>query len=85
MRAVRLVWAAVLAACPLPALAVEGPTLAGPIGGNDIRSAVLPPPGVYVGASGSAGGVIDFVDGSGDPNPQLAAAERDRQMRGPFL
>ena len=32
-----------------PAFAVEGPTAAGPIGGTDIRSAVLPPPGLLAG------------------------------------
>ena len=30
-------------------LAAEGSTVAGPIGGTDIRSAQLPPPGVYGG------------------------------------
>jgi hypothetical protein len=49
MQAARaVVFAAATAWCG-PALAVEGPTVAGPIGGNDIRSAVLPPPGLYGG------------------------------------
>jgi hypothetical protein len=85
MRPVRVVLAAAIAAAPLPAFAVEGPTVAGPIGGNDIRSAVLPPPGVYIGASGSVGTVLNYVDRNGDPNPLLRHAERDRQVFGPFL
>jgi hypothetical protein len=85
MRPVRVALAAAIAAAPLPSLAVEGPTVAGPIGGNDIRSAIVPPPGIYVGASGSVGGSINFVDGNGDPNPALRHAERDRQVFGPFL
>lgn len=85
MRAFRFVLTAALCVAAAPAFAVEGPTVAGPIGGNDIRSAVLPPPGVYIGAGGSIGGVIDFVDSNGDPNPLLRHAERDRQVIGPFL
>jgi hypothetical protein len=41
-----------------PCWAVEGATAAGPIGGRDIRSAILPPPGLYVGAVGLYNDVV---------------------------
>ncbi len=85
MRVARVVFAAATIAAPLPVHAVEGPTVAGPIGGNDIRSAVLPPPGLYGGLGASAGTVLNYVDKNGDPNPLLRHAERDRYVLGPFL
>jgi hypothetical protein len=40
-----LVAAALICGASTPVFAVEGPAAAGPIGGTDIRSAVLPAPG----------------------------------------
>jgi hypothetical protein len=52
---------------PTPAWAVEGAAAAGPIGGSDIRSAILPPPGLWVGGIGLYNGVTQFHDGTGHP------------------
>lgn len=73
----------VLAAAP--ARAVEGPTAAGPIGGTDVRSAMLPPPGLYIGSAALAAGTLDFVDGDGDTIPILRDAHLTKQMSGTFL
>jgi hypothetical protein len=67
------------------AFAVEGPTAAGPIGGTDIRSAMLPPPGLYGGTIQLAAGTLDFVDGNGDTIPALRDARLTKQVGGPFL
>lgn len=67
------------------AFAVEGPTAAGPIGGTDIRSAMLPPPGVYVGTAFLAAGTTDFVDGKGDNIPILRDAHLTKQLNGTFI
>jgi Putative MetA-pathway of phenol degradation len=48
-----------------PSWAIEGNTAAGPIGGSDIRSAFLPPPGFYGGAFGLGSVVHDIKDGTG--------------------
>jgi hypothetical protein len=68
-----------------PAQAIEGAAAAGPIGGTDIRSAQLPPPGLY-------GGNIfvwvrgdDFVDGQGKTIPALRDAHLTKALTGPFL
>ena len=53
-----------------PSLAAEGPTIAGPIGGTDIRSAFLPPPGEVYGYSEASNGELGFYivsDGSKCP------------------
>jgi hypothetical protein len=68
-----------------PLLAVEGPTAAGPIGGTDIRSATLPPPGLYGGTIQLAAGTLDFVDGNGETIPALREAHLAKQIAGPFL
>jgi hypothetical protein len=68
-----------------PALAVEGPTAAGPIGGTDLRSALLPPPGLYVGTIQAAAGTFDFLDGEGRKIPALKDAHLSKQVGGPFL
>jgi hypothetical protein len=57
----------------VPSWAVEGTTAAGPIGGSDIRSAMLPPPGLYGGAVALYNDVTQFNDGSGHPAPGLNA------------
>jgi hypothetical protein len=66
-------------------LAVEGPTAAGPIGGTDIRSALLPPPGVYGGAIVLGAGTLNFVDGSGKTIPALKDARLTKEVGGPFV
>src|SRR5262245_19919849 len=63
-----------LACSASSALAVEGSTAAGPIGGTDVRSAFLPPPGVYGGAIGLAGDAPRIVDGRGETALGLKAA-----------
>jgi hypothetical protein len=74
-----------LCAASSPGLGVEGPTAAGPIGGTDVRSAALPPPGLYGGAIGLAAATRGFVDGSGKTIPALADAYLEKQVTGPFL
>lgn len=64
---------------------VEGPTVAGPIGGTDIRSALLPPPGLYGAVIGVAAGTLDFVDGDGNTIPALSDALFTKQVGGPLL
>lgn len=76
--------AALLSACA-PALAVEGPSAAGPIGGTDIRSAMLPPPGVYGGAIVLGAATVDFVDGDGETIPALKDAFLGEEVGGPFV
>jgi hypothetical protein len=76
---------ALLLAANGPAWAVEGSTGAGPIGGNDIRSAQLPPPGVYGGDILLYAEAYDFVDGNGNTIPGLDKAELTLKATGPFL
>lgn len=68
-----------------PARAVEGPAVAGPIGGTDMRSALMPPPGLYGGVLAAAAGTLDFVDGEGDTIPAFRDAHLTRNLAGPFL
>jgi hypothetical protein len=56
-----------------PAGAVEGATAAGPIGGSDIRSAILPSPGLYGGVVALYNAVTGYNDGSGHAAPALDA------------
>lgn len=49
----------------LPSIAAEGATAAGPIGGSDIRSALLPPPGIYGGIIGASTAANELKDGAG--------------------
>lgn len=76
---------AALALSSGPANAVEGPAAAGPIGGTDIRSAMLPPPGIYGGVAVLAAGTLDFVDGDGRTIPQLRDAHLAKQLSATFL
>ena len=70
----------------IPLHAAEGPSLAGPIGGTDIRSAVLPPPGLYGGGVAALGAeVFGFVDGQGQPIPGLNEANIKRTIVAPFI
>jgi hypothetical protein len=77
--------AAVISWICAPALAVEGPSAAGPIGGTDVRSAQLPPPGFYGGAFASAATALDFVDGNGNTIPALSEASLTRKNLAPFF
>lgn len=80
MQAARaVVFAAATAWCG-PALAVEGPTVAGPIGGNDIRSAVLPPPGLYGGVVLLHASTIDFLNRHGNTIPLFKDAQLRKQV-----
>jgi hypothetical protein len=54
-------------------LALEGTTAAGPVGGTDIRSALLPPPGLYGAVVGLAGPAWGINDGQGNPIPAFEA------------
>jgi len=85
MRGTRLFLAVVIYATYTPALALEGPTAAGPIGGYDIRSAQLPPPGVYGGVIFLAAEAFDFVDGNGKTIPAFRDANLIKYLVGPFL
>jgi len=67
-----------------PSLAIEGNTAAGPIGGTDIRSAMLPPPGFYAGAVGLVSSVHEIHDGQGNPVPGLDAVHLIGGIAGPF-
>ena len=84
MRAARIVLVAAAFACTGSARAVEGPTVAGPIGGNDIRSAVLPPPGLYGGVVLLHASTIDFLDAKGNVHPLFRDAQLHRQVGGPL-
>jgi hypothetical protein len=77
--------AALLGGAAVPARAVEGPTAAGPIGGTDMRSGLLPPPGVYFGTMQLAARTMDFVDGNGRTIPGLEDAQLSKGVGGPFL
>src|SRR5262245_59497106 len=68
-----------------PCLAVEGRTAAGPIGGTDVRSALLPPPGIYGGMIFLRGNAHDFRDGNGAPIPGLDSARLTANIGGAFL
>jgi hypothetical protein len=64
---------------------VEGPTVAGPIGGMDMRSAMLPPPSLYGGTFVLGAEAYDFVDAHGDTIPALRTANLHKEIAGPFL
>jgi hypothetical protein len=68
-----------------PTLAIEGNTAAGPIGGTDIRSAMLPPPGFYAGAVGLLSPVHNIHDGSGQSISALNAVDLIARIAGPFF
>ena len=68
-----------------PSSALEGATAAGPIGGTDIRSAILPPPGLYGGVAGVVTGVHEIHNGSGQPAPGLNKVNILATVGGPLL
>lgn len=65
--------------------AVEGPTVAGPIGGTDMRAALLPPPGTYFGTLQLVAQTIDFLDKDGNTIPALRDARLTKEVGGPFV
>ena len=67
------------------ALGVEGPTAAGPLGGTDIRSAQLPPPGLYGGTFAGWAEATEFVDGKGNLVAGLDDAHLNRGLVAPFF
>jgi hypothetical protein len=73
VRALRLVLAIGAGCWTLPCWAAEGSTVAGPIGGTDIRSAFLPPPGFYGAIVGVGASAYQLRDGSGQPRAGLNA------------
>ena len=84
-RHVLLIAAFVASSCS-PLMAIEGPTAAGPIGGTDIRSALLPPPGVYGGTMQLGAATLEFLDGNlWDPSSDndLAHADSSHSARRP--
>ena len=60
-----------------PSLAAEGSTVAGPIGGTDIRSAFLPTPGLYGAAILGGASAYQLRDGTGQTRPGLDAVGID--------
>jgi hypothetical protein len=80
-----LLAAALVCGANTSVLALEGSAAAGPIGGTDIRSALLPPPGLYGGIILFAATAFDFLDGSGNTIPALSEARLHRNFTGPFL
>lgn len=76
--------AAVCCACE-PSHALEGSSTAGPIGGTDIRTAQLPPPGVYGGMVLLYATASQFFDGGGNLVSALGALELTRKRAGAFL
>jgi hypothetical protein len=85
-RIARLALAATLIGCaPTASLALEGSSAAGPIGGTDIRSALLPPPGLYGGMVLLHAAAREFFDGDGNLVPALSGLDLTRKRVGPFL
>ena len=85
MRMLGLVVAAAIGFVSSALLAAEGSTVAGPIGGTDIRSAQLPPPGLYGGTIQLYAEAYKFFDGDGDLVPALSGLELARTRVAPFL
>ncbi len=81
----RVLLAAALSCAATSCFAIEGSSAAGPIGGTDIRSALLPAPGLYGGVIPFAATAFDFVDGSGNTIPELSTASLSKRLVGPFL
>lgn len=67
------------------AWAVEGSSTAGPIGGTDMRSAMLPPPGLYGGGALFHAEASRFFDGQGRAIPAFDQLRLQRERVGAFL
>lgn len=74
-----------LCAIATRSLAVEGPTAAGPIGGSDIRSAFVPPPGFYAGVAGVVAGTNAFLGGNGKQALGLEGAHLTKDVGGAIV
>jgi hypothetical protein len=81
----RLVVATSLACWPLPSWAAEGSTVAGPIGGTDIRSAFHGPPGLYGAIITGGSSAYQLRDGAGQPRAGLDAVGIDALVAGTAL
>jgi len=68
-----------------PAFAAEGSSAAGPLGGTDMRSAQLPPPGLYGGSMHVYAEANEFFDGDGKAVPALKGLDLRRMRHGPFI
>ena len=78
----RLLLAMGVVCCASPGWAAEGSTVAGPIGGTDIRSAFHAPPGLYGAIITGASNVYQLRDGSGNPRAGLDAVRIDAAVAG---
>lgn len=86
MRYVRALAAAFLICSAITrALSAEGTSIAGPIGGTDLRAAQLPPPGVYGGLILVDATANGFVDGNGKPIAALRGVDLLRERVAPLL
>jgi hypothetical protein len=77
--------AALLLGNSLPLSAIEGNSTAGPIGGTDIRSALLPPPGLYGGMILLHADGWNFFDGTGQPVAALGGLQIRAERAAGFL
>jgi hypothetical protein len=77
--------AAVIFGAGAPTAALEGSSAAGPIGGTDIRTAQLPPPGLYGGNVTFFAKADKFYDGNGDLIPAFRNLDLMRTRLAPFL
>ena len=84
MLTISVLAAAVLCSAGAPSLALEGSSAAGPIGGTDIRTAQLPPPGIYGGHITLIAKADKFYDGSGILVPALSELDLFKQRWAPF-
>ena len=85
VRVLRLVLVIGAGCWTLPCSAAEGTTVAGPIGGTDIRSAFLPPPGLYGAIVSVAASAYQIRDGSGNPRAGLDAVDINSRSVGTVL
>lgn len=80
--ALRLVLVISVGCWSLPSWAAEGSTVAGPIGGTDIRSAFHGSPGLYGAIITGGSNVYQLRDGSGNPRAGLDAVRIDAVVAG---
>lgn len=85
VRVLRLVLGISVGCWTLPCWAAEGSTVAGPIGGTDIRSAFLPPPGLYGAVISVGASAYQLRDGSGHPRAGLDAVNINAISAGSLL
>jgi hypothetical protein len=81
----RLAVAASAGCLAFPAWGAEGSTVAGPIGGTDIRSAFHGPPGLYGAIITGGSSAYQLRDGSGNPRAGLNAVGIDAVVGGVAL